>query len=114
MPGATSLGDKLQHPPVPEHEVMRRDLAARIAQPRKRLRVVGHAGIVQKENVDWVRRALPVVGRGMASDTRRRHALTFCLSISSQAALIAASLSLAMRMNSSGTPRAIRRSGWFS
>lgn len=35
-------------------------------------------------------------------------------SILSYAALIAASLSLASLMNSSGTPRAIRRSGWFS
>src|SRR4051794_11615134 len=116
MPGAPRLRHQRAHPAVLKDEIVARYLAARIADPSQRLLGrAGHAGVMEQENVDGSLEPLAMIGRWEALDhhveclgvERRR-------SIRSQAALIAASRSLAMRKNSAGTPRDRSRSGWFS
>src|SRR5687768_8421099 len=113
VPGAAVLGDKRQDAPVLMDEIVRRNLAVAAAQPGERLIVVRHAGVMQEQDVD---RGAPLamVGREPMLDVQPRHAGARWRSILAQAPLMAASRSLAMRTNSSGTPRAISRSGWFS
>jgi hypothetical protein len=45
-------------------EVMRRNLARRVAQPGERLIVVRHAGVVEEQHVRRAALTVAVIGRG--------------------------------------------------
>src|SRR6185312_14998820 len=84
-----------------------------IAQPVERGARRSHPGIVQDEHVHrLVRRTFIVIGTRVFAD-RRAHSPRSRL-MRSQAALMRATVALAFSMNSGGTPRAARASGWFS
>ena len=122
VPGAPPLRHERDRAAVGVDEIVRRDMARGVAEPAKRLIVVRHAGVMEEQDVDRPVRSLAVVRRrhvldrevgGNAAVAHAGAGARMC-SILSQAALMAASRSLAMRANSAGTPCAISRSGWFS
>ena len=113
VPGAPLLRHQPQHRAVLVHHVMRGHARGGIAQPVDRLLRGPHAGVVQDQHVD--RRAggpFILVRTGQVADAQAHKPRSRL--IRSQAALMRATFSLARAMNSAGTPRAARLSGWFS
>src|SRR5215813_5982266 len=96
------------------HHVVRGHPSDRIPQPVDRVARASHAGIVQDQHVYRdTGGAIVLIGAEQFTDAEQAHNPRSRL-ILSQAALICATFSLARAMNSPGTPRAARLSGWFS
>ena len=113
MPGASPLRHQAQHIPVLVHQIVAGYLRRRIAQPLHRLARGLHAGVMQDHHVDRrTNRPVVLVRTGQVADRQGQRPRS--LLILSQAALMRATLSLARAMNSAGTPRLARLSGWFS
>src|SRR5215213_9225207 len=137
MPGAARLGHELEHSAVGKNEVMSGDLGDWIAEPLQRFALVRHARVVQDQHgrapavapLAMVRRWEDLGGDGAVRGEALRHGyarpadrlqarcgvmaylMPRSAAIRSQAALIAASRSVAILMASGGRPRAISRSG---
>ncbi len=113
MPGAAVLRHQPEHRAVFLDHVMRRNPGLGAAQPVDGGLAGLHARVMQDQHVHRrIRGALVVVGARQV-DAAQRHRPRSRL-IRSQAALIRATLSLALAMKAGGTPRAARLSGWFS
>lgn len=111
--GPSLLRHEAQHRAVLIHHIVRRHARGGIAQPIDRLLRGWHTGVMQDQDVDRgpCRPFVLVRARQVANPQLHKPRSRL---IWSQAALIRATFSLARAMNSAGTPRAARLSGWFS
>ncbi len=118
MPGPLGLRHHLHNASVLMNKVVAGNPALFSAQPVHCTLSVRHPGIVQQQNIrccnctlveiDGLAQFANTLGVGNSDQIPRS------LQIWSQAWLMPAKRSLAIFMNSSGIPRAIIRSGWFS
>ena len=113
MCGAPLLRHQTQHRAILVHHVVRGHARRRIAQPVDRLPHGPHASVMKNQHIDRGARRPFILVRARQIPDAQAHKPRSRL-IRSQAALIRATFSLARAMNSAGTPRAARLSGWFS